>query len=745
MEYIEEKEKLINAIKNNYKVNYNLPNIEKNDYMLLYTAIISYLGNKVESNIASNILEFTKRFSNNLLNNYEGDFFRDFKDNYVNSIFFLPNEEFIKIIDLFKDDNIKLDKININNYIEAYLQEKFNSEYGNDLVINKNILESVRLGHKSEVNAYLRRIKKIYNYDSLLETVGYTEELFLKDLYRTTGKAKLILKQICDRLLDRLRTNYLNSKKDEVYNSLELDRFYDKNKLVNKVINDISYNDLVTFIINNDILDSNYFKSSYLDNEMKVFINHGLNNVFNGKKRHIKEYSKQDLRLFSILINYLYENHYLEKLVDTKDIPYTKEEYRRISNNDILDILFKLDKDIINQNYESLNKFLSDTKIIGVGKGFNKVFNEIGIEINNDIVANLLSNFNKVNNNKPKNVFDYLKVSKNLGTSDTKLRMLFLNDEAYLAYILNRPPYSNIEITNKERMESIYDLAKDLYLRNEITIPPIDKDYSVSRHKYHVTIGNFNDFSQLALGELTGSCVRNGSIFANDLYKYALFDKNGFNVTIRENNKIVGKVTGFRVGNTIIFNQLRENFYPEVKNLVEVIKKVSKDLVDLTRKKDPIKNVIIGNSNCMKNEKTVDMSKDLSKLFETRKRIYCDIDYTKMCELVHTSPFDFHDTRDVYETLRDSIKVETDKEKMIMVMNHYHILDSLLKELEPKEIKINNYNVTNIDELYYGHDYYVALKNGEIVDYLIFDNRSTKALLEIGKILESKKQKVIKK
>ena len=339
----------------------------------------------------------------------------------------------------------------------------------------------------------------------------------------------------------------------------------------------------------------------------------------------------------------------------------------------------------------------------------------------------------------------YLKVSKNLGSSDMKLRMVFLNDEAYVAYILNRPPYSNIEITNKERMDSVYDLAKDLYLRKEITIPAIDKDYSVSRHKYHVTIGNFNDFSQLALGELTGSCVRNGSIFANDLYKYALFDKNGFNVIIRENNKIVGKVTGFRVGNTIIFNQLRENFYPESKNLVDVIKKVSKDLVDLTRKKDPIKNVIIGNSNCMKNEKTVDLSKDLSKLFENQKRVYSDIDYTKMCELVRTSPFDFHSTRDVYEPLRDNIKVETDKDKMIMIMNHYHILDSLLKDLEPKEIKINNYNVTNIDELYYGHDYYVALKNGEIVDYLIFDNRSTKALLEIGKILESKEQKVIKK
>ena len=138
-------------------------------------------------------------------------------------------------------------------------------------------------------------------------------------------------------------------------------------------------------------------------------------------------------------------------------------------------------------------------------------------------------------------------------------------------------------------------------------------------------------------------------------------------------------------------------------------------MVDLTRKKDPIKNVIIGNSNCMKNEKTVDLSKDLSKLFENQKRVYSDIDYTKMCELVRTSPFDFHSTRDVYEPLRDNIKVETDKDKMIMIMNHYHILDSLLKDLEPKEIKINNYNVSNIDEVYYGHDYYVALKDGEIV------------------------------
>ena len=315
MEYIEDKEKLINAIKNDYTVINTLDNIEKNDYILLHTAIISYLGNNIDKTVSDNILEFTKRFSNDLLNTYDGDFFRDFKENYKDSIFFLPTNEFTKILDLFSEDNIKLDKININNYIEAYLQNKFNKDYGNQLVIHKNILESVRLGHKQEVVAYLKSLKGIFNYDSFLQSVGYTEESFLRDLYRTTGKAKDVLKQLCDRTLDKLRTNYLNENKESVYNSLELNRYYDKNKLVNKVISDINYTDLVTFIVNNGIIDSNYFKASYLDQEMKVFINNGLSDVFNGKKRHINEYSKNDLRLFSILMNYLYENHTKGSLV----------------------------------------------------------------------------------------------------------------------------------------------------------------------------------------------------------------------------------------------------------------------------------------------------------------------------------------------------------------------------------------------------------------------------------------------
>lgn len=745
MEYIEDKDKLINAIKNDYSFIFKLDNIEKNDPDLLYYAVISYLDNELDDVIKKNLLEFLKRFSDNLLNNYEGDFFKDFKANYKDSIFTLPHDDFIKVLDLFNKDNITLDKININNYMEASLQEKFNKEYNGALTIHKNILESVRLGHKAEVNSYLKSIKNIYNYDSLLESVGYTNETFLKELNKTTGKAKSILKQICDRFLDKLRTNYLNENKDKVLKELELEKFYDKNKLVNKVINDLTYNDFINFIINNNILEANYFKESCLDKEIRKFVTNGLSDVLNGKKNHIATYDKKDLRLFSILITYLYDNHYLEKMVDTKGIPVTKEEYPKLSNADTLDIIYKLDKKIIEQDLVSLNKFLSDTKILGLGKGFNKIFDEVSVNVNNDILANILSNYNGIVANNPKNIFEYFKYSLNLGSSNIKLRMLFLNDEAYMAYILNKPPYNNIEISNKERMESIYDLAKELFNRKELTIPPIDKDYHVNGHKYHVTIGNFNDFSQLALGELTSSCVRNGSIFANDLYKYALFNKNGFNIIIRENDRVVGKVSGFRNGNTLILNQLRENFYPEVNNLIEVMKKVSSDLVSLSRKKDPIKNVVIGNGSCMQKEKTRDLKKDLDKLFNNMDRIYCDIDYTKACLLTsHVYPFDFHYVHDTYPALRDEIKCETDKSKMNMIINHYILLKFLLKGKEPNEIYLEDIDVNNIDELYYGHDFYVVFKDGKVTDYLIYDN-SSKAIVEIASILESKQQKVIKK
>ena len=746
MIYIEDKDKVINAIKNDYKVIYTLDNVEKNDYMLLHTAIISCLGNNVDSVVSNNILEFTKRFSNGLLNNYDGDFFHDFKNNYKNSIFFLPTDEFIKILDLFKEDNIKLEKININNYIEAYLQEKFNNDNSNDLVLHKNILESVRLGHKTEVNRYLARIKEIYNYDNLLNSVGYTNETFLNELYRTTGKAKNVLKQICDRTLDKLRTNNLKQKKEEILSNLELDRFYDKNLLIDRVVNTLDYNQIIVYVISNDLLNENYFKSCYLDKEMKEFLNHGLVNVFYCKKFHKNECSSKELRMFSILMNYLYDNHHLEKLVDTKDIPYTREEYKRINNKEILDIILKLDKKILNQDLDSLNKFLYDTKLIGLGNGFNKLFNDINLEVNNDTVANLMNNYNEIRTNNPKNIFEYFKFSNNLGNSDLKLRSLFLNDEAYNAYLLNKAPYNNIEITSKERKESVYGIAKNMYLRDSLTIPAIDKDYYVNGHKYHVTIGNFHDFSQLALGELTASCVRNGSIFADDLYKYALLNKNGFNIIIRENEKIVGKATGFRYGNTVVLNQLRENFYPDIKSLVEVMRKVSNDISYLSNKSDPIKNVIIGNDSCMKNEKTKDLSKELKKMFNNMNRIHCDMDFHKVCVLTSDyCPISFHEVKDTYPSLRDTIKCTEDKEMMQLVINHFYILQSLIEGMDINSIELADSDLSNIKRMYYGHDFYLIIDEKDAVIVHAMHGNTEEKVNDFNQVMEWEKEKVIKK
>ena len=127
-------------------------------------------------------------------------------------------------------------------------------------------------------------------------------------------------------------------------------------------------------------------------------------------------------------------------------------------------------------------------------------------------------------------------------------------------------------------------------------------------------------------------------------------------------------------------------------------------------------------------------------------RIYTDIDYTKMCLLnSHLAPFKFHYVHDTYQALRDEVKCETDKDKMNMIMNHYHILNSLIKGILPNEIKIEKFDLTNIDELYYGQDYYVGIKDGQISNYLIFDNRGGSALLEIGNILEKKQSEIIKK
>ena len=742
MEYIEDRDKIINSLKSNYKVFYNLSTVEKNDPSLLYYAIINVIGNNVETNIKNNILEFVNKFSVNLVNDYNGDFFKDFKDNYRNSIFTLKEEDFLKVIYLFNSFNLSIQPYNINNYVEAYLQVKFNQEYGNAVNIYENILESVRSGHKTEVISYLNKVKELYNYDSLLESIGYTNDTFLSELYMTTTKAKSTLKTICDRTLDKLRSNYLIDNRDKVYNELDFNRFYDKNELVNRVVEQVSYDDLITFIIDNNIVNCDYFKENFIDQDMKLFINNGLKDYLTNTS---KKTSKKDTRLFNHLMTYLYDNHYLEKLVDTSDLTCDKKEFPTLSNSEAYDIMIKLDRKIINQDLSALGYFISDTKILGLGNRFNKIFNELNVNYDSKTIASLLSNYNSVCSNKPNNIFEYLNIASNLGTSDIKLRTLFLNDEAYQAYLLNKPPYNNVQLTNEERVDSAYKIAREMYLRNSITVPSIDKYYFANGHKYHVTIGNFNDFSQLALGELTSSCERNGSFYADDLYKYCLLNKNGFNVVIRENNKIVAKASGFRNGNTIILNQLRDNFYPDNKSLVTVMRKLSLDLVNLSNKHDPIKNVIIGNESCMKDEPTKDLSKYLSKLFTNMSKLYCDIDYQKVCLLTSDFyPFNFHNTKDTYPVLRDCVNLETNKDNMNLIINHYHLLDSLVKKVNINNISIIDYDVTNINELYYGHDYYLIIYNDKTYKSFILNN-SIQATDEIEIILNNIKEKVIKK
>lgn len=145
--------------------------------------------------------------------------------------------------------------------------------------------------------------------------------------------------------------------------------------------------------------------------------------------------------------------------------------------------------------------------------------------------------------------------------------------------------------------------ASEMQLRmielNEITIPSFIHDHETNKEtktKLRVTVGNRADSRNLTHGERTGACMRAYG-HADSLFEFCNLDPRGFHIvfTDPETNEYVSRVSGFRNGNTVFLNQLRNSTSSKYTNqdVIDACKAVAEQLIERSKDSDmPIENVV---------------------------------------------------------------------------------------------------------------------------------------------------------
>lgn len=151
--------------------------------------------------------------------------------------------------------------------------------------------------------------------------------------------------------------------------------------------------------------------------------------------------------------------------------------------------------------------------------------------------------------------------------------------------------------TQEQRLEQTTQMQIQLWQFNEVTIPSFIHQFeSKENQKINVIIGNRADSRNLTQGERTGACMRSYG-HAKDLFAFCNTDPRGFHFTFidPETNEYISRVSGFRNGNTIFLNQLRNSVNPKYTNIdvINACKSAAEEIIKRSQTSSmPIENVV---------------------------------------------------------------------------------------------------------------------------------------------------------
>ena len=387
--------------------------------------------------------------------------------------------------------------------------------------------------------------------------------------------------------------------------------------------------------------------------------------------------------------------------------------------------------------YQKLLEVLDKYQFLAWGESFSPFLQECDLYFDASTVANLLNNFSefypklqgqKGSANAPDITITRLIDQANCYGSDSIRYSQIFGRQDYQLLSANPAPNS-ASMKRKERLEIALKKVKQLYKRDSIPVPAIQKEYTLPNgKKILVEVGNVSDMSNLTLGERTGACMRIGGA-GESLYNFCLENPNGFHITFHnaETKELISRVSAFRNGNLCCLNQLRNSLSKEYSNkdLIFTCKEVANDFLSMTKSDTyPIDQVIISKDFAMQesNDKRVDL--EVENIKAGLGNFYSDVSENAVSlasrEEVKIQLGKNRVTR--YAPPR-SLPKTYQGEAAISDLEHMEALRQHLNGVSLDEIEIPSF--TNVDACIIGPDWYVASLSGEIKKVL-FEGSSDK-------------------
>ena len=664
-------------------------------------------------------------FGNNLI---------DYLDNKnIIRIFKFRDIDFTNILNFIEET--KLSKDNINNSYNSLLQRKFGIDNSSDINIYNSILNDIYLSNNEELENKINSLVKGIKINRLLSNKIFTEY----DIISIKNNLREYILELCNhiysnndvRVLSILRllcNNYLSNKREEYQSNVNINEMLilpkrlNKNRVITKVLKELSISDIIKIINTNynlfneekELLDNPYIVEECIKYK-KDYLNYQEGTI--SKELLLNKH----LKLFNNIMNKLYDNNLLDKYQDESLYEYYIPE---INSIEVLSILSKVNTYSLINIDDKLIKVLKDYGLLSWGNIFDNLLKDTYLDYNEDTVVSLINNYasikEKIGDSKD-NLISYLELASTY-LDDYNIARTILGNTNYNLIKTNPPSNRAKNIVGNARIYEALNYIIYMFNRRYISIPPFKRVFTVNNKDITVSVGNITDMDNLTCGEVTGSCARIGGNGA-DILDMSLRNENAFTILFKDKDMVIAKVFGFRNGNTIFLNELRKNNQINYSNedIALCCKLAMDSLIDSTKNsKNPIDNVVISSSYVMENYLGNSVKLDISKVINGLGVTYTNILNNPILLSTNNKSISLGESnRELYPVLRNKPVVYDNGIKAVNAINRLNIINSILTNSNPVI-----YLEEDIKYAVIGDDFYIFIDKNNQVNTLILSTNN---------------------
>ncbi len=492
---------------------------------------------------------------------------------------------FNNLMHAIEDKNEKAYSDLIKKEIIPYLNSKFESKYPQLISTD-----------------YYQMLMEIYHKMIDINTENSTKEELLEKLHTITNYYIAVKREEYRKLFDyrkelRLYTVPIKGNERIILKEALKDYNIEGRTLIEELIKNTGCDktlilDTIHFLVDEEYIDPGIIKTKEERVEYIKIINKTLRDE---KTNHYVHEYLQILHNSGVMLKLEYlnppERNDIYKLLN--EINLTVLRSKVLNNPEIL---------------ESLKNIMIKYKLHKIPLEFNKMLNSTTINLPDAI--NTLQflvyyyivygkEIRKLNpgENLDLPLIDILQYANMLAGTSNVYTMVLGEEDASLIKRNPKPNQALNKTEGNQRLEEATKLTQKCFERKLSPVPPLNEVLTINGKKIRVVVGNFTHPSNLTHGERTRACMRIGGL-GESLFYFVLTDNHGFHIRFEdeETHEYISRVSGFRNGNTVFLNQLRESCNPNLYSNDEIVmacEMIAQKLIEATKNSGyPIENVV---------------------------------------------------------------------------------------------------------------------------------------------------------